>query len=468
MQKYKKCFFWLVVCASIITLTTGCFQSAEGDQFQGTTVAESGTLPLATNTLEPSATDTEIATVEATEEATVELSPTETPTEVELALVPSATPTIEDLPLLPSETPTIAQVAVLPSSTPVILPTTAIETEDFGQGGAVDPLFLTATALVMQASAQPTVVAQVSSPTATSSPGPTQFAPSGTPVVGTDPIFLTATAIIANMSAVPQVAQVATGTPTATLEGLATQDLGQGGSDDSIFLTATALNINPDSLSSVLQVAQAQEDQEESPQQQGDVTDPLALTATSIVAGATQTAAAQLTGTAQAIIGVTTAPPLLATTQAPVVFPSNTPSTSGPIVSGADCVHEVRAEDRNLFRISLVYGVTVHEIASASGLTNINLIHVGDRLVIPGCGTTGAVPPPTSIPGSDQGGGSSSGGGVIAPCTGGGGSQIHVVQQNETLFELSLRYNVLVNDIASANCLTNINLIYIGQELAIP
>ena len=67
-----------------------------------------------------------------------------------------------------------------------------------------------------------------------------------------------------------------------------------------------------------------------------------------------------------------------------------------PPISGQDCIYEVQPTDRNLFRISLLFGVPYMQIAQASNLVNPNIIHVGDKLVIPGCGTTGYVPPPTS------------------------------------------------------------------------
>jgi LysM repeat protein len=49
-----------------------------------------------------------------------------------------------------------------------------------------------------------------------------------------------------------------------------------------------------------------------------------------------------------------------------------------------------------------------------------------------------------------------------------GGGRTYVVQQGDTLFEISLQTGVLVNDIAARNGISNINLIYIGQELVIP
>jgi hypothetical protein len=169
------------------------------------------------------------------------------------------------------------------------------------------------------------------------------------------------------------------------------------------------------------------------------VTDPLLLSATAIVAAATQTAAAPMTQTAQAIFG-----PTLTPTLDPNIILSPGPT----FISGSDCIHEVIATDRNLFRISLRYGVSVDAIARASGITNANLIYLGQQLTIPGCGTGGNIPPSTSVPG--------------------GGGTVYTVQQGDTLFQISLRYGVLVNSIAAANGISNINMIYIGQQLVIP
>lgn len=188
---------------------------------------------------------------------------------------------------------------------------------------------------------------------------------------------------------------------------------------------------------------------------------PFEITATYIVGQATLQAALPLTQTAAAIIGAPTATPtsgLFPVTTTPGIFPT----AGGTLVPGVDCIHEVQQTDTNLFRIALAYGVTVEAIAARSGITNVNLIYVGQQLTIPGCGTTGVIPPATSIPtGTGQIG-------VTPGVPGSGGGRIHVVVQNQTLFEISLLYNVPVATIAAANGISNINLIYIGQELTIP
>lgn len=176
----------------------------------------------------------------------------------------------------------------------------------------------------------------------------------------------------------------------------------------------------------------------------GGPLDPLDITATFIVQNATNEAAFSATQAALATLGFPTATPtfsVIATTPA------------GPIVSGADCIHEVQATDRNVYRIALSYGVSVDDIARATPLTNPNLVYIGDKLVIPGCGTTGSRPPPTSVPGN---------GGTVP-----GGSS-YTVQQGDTLFRISLQTGVSMASIAAANGLDNWNLIVVGRVLTIP
>jgi LysM repeat protein len=55
----------------------------------------------------------------------------------------------------------------------------------------------------------------------------------------------------------------------------------------------------------------------------------------------------------------------------------------------AECgVYHTVDTGQNLFRISLRYGVSLYSIAAANGITNVNLIYVGQRLYIPCVGST--------------------------------------------------------------------------------
>ena len=201
-------------------------------------------------------------------------------------------------------------------------------------------------------------------------------------------------------------------------------------------------------------------------EQSSQITDPIQLSATAFVQGATSTAAAALTGTAQALgFGLPTA------TETPTPTTAGLGTTTTGIL-GVDCVHEVRAEDRNLWRISLNYGIDVEDIARASGVANVNLISIGQRLIIPGCGTTGALPPPTSTPtlaplSPTTAPASGTALADVTPVVPVGGTT-HLVRQGETLFEISLRYGVPVASIAAANGIQDFNRIFLGQELVIP
>lgn len=201
---------------------------------------------------------------------------------------------------------------------------------------------------------------------------------------------------------------------------------------------------------------------------QQDTVDDSALTATAIIANATAVSA---TETAEAELGQGggVIPPDTFASPTPFVEPPDfaTPIPEPPIYQptvppsfapGQDCIHEVRIGD-NLFRISLYYGISIEQIAAYNGISNIQLIIVGQKLVIPGCGTTGNPPPPTSIPGT------------YPPYPGNPyppGGRVHVVRQYENLFRISMQYGVSVHAIAAANGIPNINLIYIGQQLVIP
>jgi LysM repeat protein len=229
---------------------------------------------------------------------------------------------------------------------------------------------------------------------------------------------------------------VATPDPFALLEGTQVADLPLF-QEDPLIATATALAL----FQQLLEGQQPPSDPfvEEAPQQVDIPADPLAQTATALVANATATAAAPLTQTAQAILGPTPTP-------TPDPFLPTPPPTAAP--PGQDCIHTVVAGE-NLFRISLRYNTTVNELAAANGIANPNLILVGQQIRIPNCGGTGQQP---QLPGG----------------TGGCAGPVYSVMQNDNLFRLSLRFNTTVHAIAACNNIANINLIFIGQQLRMP
>lgn len=95
-------------------------------------------------------------------------------------------------------------------------------------------------------------------------------------------------------------------------------------------------------------------------------------------------------------------------------------------------IHVVQRGE-TLFRIAQTYSVTMDEIARLNGLTNLNSIEVGQRLLIPGTGS-------------------------VAP-------QTHVVQPGETLASIGAVYGLTVEQLAALNEIVNVNSLYVGQVL---
>ena len=136
---------------------------------------------------------------------------------------------------------------------------------------------------------------------------------------------------------------------------------------------------------------------------------------------------------------------------APDSTPNKQPLMPVELPEAQNQVHVVRWGE-TLGSIARRYGVTITALAQANGIVNINLIYVGQSLVIP-TGTGGTTPAPTPAPGTPPSQESNT---------------VHVVSSGETLTRISIRYGVTVQAIMSANGLFNPNLIYVGQTLNIP
>jgi LysM repeat protein/uncharacterized protein YvpB len=102
----------------------------------------------------------------------------------------------------------------------------------------------------------------------------------------------------------------------------------------------------------------------------------------------------------------------------------------------------------NLFRIALRYGLTADQVAAANGITDSTLIYVGQQLIIP---IAGSAAPPVSAAST-----------VTNP------AGFHIVQAGENLYRIGLRYGLTAQQIATANGLSGISTIFVGQRLTIP
>jgi GH25 family lysozyme M1 (1,4-beta-N-acetylmuramidase)/LysM repeat protein len=117
------------------------------------------------------------------------------------------------------------------------------------------------------------------------------------------------------------------------------------------------------------------------------------------------------------------------------------------VVDNRPKAHKVAGGD-TFETIANKYGVTVRELVSA----NPQLLKTGDSLNIPAA---------VAIP--QESGSSSSSGSTPA-----GGGRTHTIQSGDTLTAIAVQYSTTVAAIASANNITNINNIKVGQVLTIP
>jgi len=101
-------------------------------------------------------------------------------------------------------------------------------------------------------------------------------------------------------------------------------------------------------------------------------------------------------------------------------------------------IHVVQVGE-HLTAIANRYGTTPQAIASANNLVNMNLVYVGQRLTVPGSGSTS-----------------------------GQGNSYYVVTAGDTLSAIAARYGTTTQALVQANGLASANLIYVGQRLVIP
>jgi N-acetylmuramoyl-L-alanine amidase len=117
-------------------------------------------------------------------------------------------------------------------------------------------------------------------------------------------------------------------------------------------------------------------------------------------------------------------------------------------VAASSAAYTVRSGD-TLSRIAAQHGTTVSALASANGISNPNVIRIGQRLELPGAASTPA-PAPAPAP--------------AAPAAGGS----HTVARGETLSGIAKRYGTTTRALQDANRIGNPNLIRVGQRLTVP
>lgn len=94
-----------------------------------------------------------------------------------------------------------------------------------------------------------------------------------------------------------------------------------------------------------------------------------------------------------------------------------------------------------LYGIARLFGSTIQEIVQANNITNMNIIYPGSIILIPVAEEYLETPP---------------------------GSIIYTVQPGDTLYIISLLFNVDIQDILSLNNISNPSLIYPGMKIILP
>jgi LysM repeat protein len=131
---------------------------------------------------------------------------------------------------------------------------------------------------------------------------------------------------------------------------------------------------------------------------------------------------------------------------------AGTGATSGTGTTGtggATGTYTVQAGD-TLGKIAARSGTTVAALLQLNGLSNPDVLAIGQKLKVPG-GSGGA---PASV-------------GTPKPATGGQG-RTYVVQKGDTLLSIARRYGLTTKQLQAANNITNPDKIFPGQKLVIP
>jgi LysM repeat protein len=161
------------------------------------------------------------------------------------------------------------------------------------------------------------------------------------------------------------------------------------------------------------------------------------------------------------IIPVRVVPATETPSPTPLVPPTATQATGGPTGN----VYVVQRGD-TLTNLAIRFGTTINTLVQLNGITNPNNIFVGQTLQLPS-GTGAPIPTATPVPLA-----TATTGGIIPTPTRTGtnpnSGQTYVVQPYDSLYRLSIRFNVSIVALARANNITNYNYIQIGQVLVIP
>jgi LysM repeat protein len=149
----------------------------------------------------------------------------------------------------------------------------------------------------------------------------------------------------------------------------------------------------------------------------------------------------------------------------PLVTATSTQTSTSGGGSTSGEIYIVQRGD-TLTSIAIRFNTTVASLVQLNGITNPNSIFIGQRLRL----GTGSAPVPPTATAAPVVTATPSSGGVIPTqtSTSPGSGQTYLVQPNDTLYRIAIRFNVSIVTLANINGITNYNYIQIGQVLRIP
>ena len=160
----------------------------------------------------------------------------------------------------------------------------------------------------------------------------------------------------------------------------------------------------------------------------------------------------------------------VSTSSAPVDVESDAAGTAASAATlpagGLDYV--VQSGD-TLSLISLRYGLDWEVVAQVNGITNTEVIEVGQVIRLPGVDdTAAAAAAPLASTAVTTGTAAQAAGTTAGTTTGATGGTSYTVVAGDTLFGIALRANVTLQELAAANNMQEDDLLLIGQTLVVP
>jgi LysM repeat protein len=136
------------------------------------------------------------------------------------------------------------------------------------------------------------------------------------------------------------------------------------------------------------------------------------------------------------------------TEETPSEETTDTTADQAVIAAGGEVTHVVQAGE-TLGGIAEQYNVSMEDIVSANNIGNVDVLEVGQSLIIKAGAAAEAPAPDTTTP-SD------------------GAEQVHVVQAGDNLFRIGLRYGFTPEELAAYNNIPDMTRIDVGQVIKIP